>query len=200
MNGIDVSHHQGQIDWRKVHQSGIKFAFIKTTEGLTLKDSMFHTNWSGARAQKLLCGAYHFFRPQFDPESQAQHFLDVLDFDHGELPPTLDVEVNAEVSPDDLIARAQRWLEVVETELGCQAILYTGSSFWRTTLKNSNVFAEHPLWIAHYTSAPNPIVPSAWPRWTFWQYSQTGKVEGIAGNVDLNKFNGTMAELEALDL
>ncbi len=197
MSGIDVSHFQRDIDWRQVRRVGVAFAFIKATEGAALADPLFAKNWQEARAASVLRGAYHFFRPQLDPEAQARFFLGRLKNDAGELPPVLDVEVLGNpVSPDEVIDRARRWMEIVAAELGRKAILYTGSAFWRNTLHNSTAFADHPLWVAHYTSGPNPLVPSAWSKWTFWQFSQQGKVAGIAGNVDLDVFNGSAYDLD----
>src|SRR4051812_33196617 len=195
MSGIDVSHFQQEIDWQQVRRAGIAFAFIKASEGINVVDPMFDHNWHGAKAAQILRGAYHFFRPQLDAEAQAHLFLERIQNDAGELPPVLDVEVLTNVAPDLVIRSAQRWMEIVNSALGHKAILYTGSAFWRTTLKNSTELSDYPLWIAHYTSGPNPLVPSAWPKWTFWQFSQQGKVAGITGNVDLDVFNGTAAEL-----
>ena len=195
--GIDVSHYQGQVDWSKARTAGISFAFIKATEGLTGKDPMFQRNWTACRNLEVLRGAYHFYRPQSDPVGQARQFLETLKDDPGEIPPVLDLESLGSSSPDDMIAGARRWMRIIETEFDCKPILYTGSAFWRFTLRNSAVFADHPLWIAHYTSGPKPLLPNAWPRWTFWQFSQQGKVPGIDGHVDLNAFNGTLPDLEA---
>lgn len=198
MSGIDVSHFQQEIDWQQVRRAGVAFAFIKATEGTSMFDAHFNQNWRHAKMAHVLRGAYHFFRPQIDAEAQAHFFLDKIASDPGDLPPVLDVEVLTNTAPERVIVGAHEWLETVKTRLACNPILYTGSAFWRNTLKNSPDFSEYPLWIAHYTSGPNPLVPSAWPRWTFWQFSQQGKLAGITGNVDLDIFNGTAAELEAL--
>lgn len=189
MNGIDVSHHQGEIDWAEVRDSGVGFAFIKATEGLSCTDPLFARNWQAARHVGLRRGAYHFFRPKLDPERQARHFVEVLGNDAGELPPVLDLEVLDGISPQEVIARTQQYLNLLTKSLAITPILYTGASFWRDTLKNSTAFAGHPLWIAHYTDSVSPMVPKAWNTWTFWQYSQEGHVPGIAGKVDLNRFN-----------
>jgi len=197
-SGIDVSHFQSEIDWRKVQRVGVSFVFVKASEGLTVRDPMFHMNWEAAGEQGIVRGAYHFFRPQLDPVKQADFFLELLEDDPGELPPALDLEVIGNVPADDVIAAANRWMKIVGKELRCKPVLYTGSAFFRNTLKNSTAFASNPLWIAHYTVGPKPLVPSAWPQWTFWQFSQQGKVFGIDGLVDLNAFNGTMADLDKL--
>lgn len=198
VSGIDVSHFQNEIDWEQVSRVGIVFAFIKATEGTSYSDPLFAANWRSAKAEGVLRGAYHFFRPQLDPQRQARFFLDTLKDDPGELPPVVDLEVLADVPPEEVIAGACEWMVLVSAALDLKPMLYTGSAFWRRALNNSTALTDYPLWIAHYTSARNPIVPSAWPQWTFWQFSQQGKVAGICGDVDLDVFNGTLDDLHAL--
>jgi lysozyme len=197
MSGIDVSHFQGEIDWFEVRSAGICFAFIKATEGAGMSDPLFGQNWRGAKRAGVLRGAYHFCRPEVNAEVQAQFFLQKLQDDAGELPPVLDLEVLTNCEPEQVIHNAQTWLQIVEDKLATRPILYTGSSFWRKTLKNSTAFSGYPLWIAHYTNGPKPLLPSAWPNWTFWQFAQAGRVAGIQGEVDLDIFNGDAADLEA---
>jgi lysozyme len=199
MSGIDVSHFQQEIDWQQVRRAGVSFAFIKATEGVTVFDSVFNQNWRKARMASVMRGAYHFFRPQVDADAQARFFLDKLKGDPGDLPPVLDVETLTDGTTfDQLLGGARVWVDVVKKALGCQPILYTGSAFWRKTLKNCSRFTDCPLWIAHYTTGPNPIVPTAWSKWTFWQFSQLGQMSGIKGKVDLDVFNGTASDLQAL--
>ena len=93
IEGIDVSHYQGTIDWSKVAGAGKTFAFIKASDGTVGADPTFAYNWSRARQAGLRRGAYHFFRPITDALQQAQHFLRQLGDDHGELPPVLDFEL-----------------------------------------------------------------------------------------------------------
>lgn len=196
MSGIDVSHYQNKIDWSQMRGRGITFAFVKATEGVAVIDPLFNSNWKVARSWGIRRGAYHFFRPDIDPEQQAAHFLQTLNGDTGELPPALDVETIGRVTPDSVIDRARCWLKFVQARVKRQPIVYTGSAFWRMSLNDSGALSEYPLWIAHYTSGPRPLVPRGWPRWTFWQFSQKGKIPGITGCVDLNAFNGTEAELD----
>jgi len=200
MSGIDVSHFQQEIDWLQVKRVGISFAFIKASEGANISDPMFKQNWRNARLARILRGAYHFFRPQLEPRGQAEFFLERIHGDLGELPPVLDVEVLTNSSPEQVIGGARQWLEAVRAATGILPILYTGSAFWRNTLRNCSEFSAYPLWIAHYTSGPAPLLPAAWPRWTFWQFTQQGKVAGIDGNVDLDVFNGAAVDLEAFCL
>lgn len=180
--GIDVSHFQGEVDWRAVAAAGVRFAFIKATEGLDDIDPRFVQNWQQSRAAGLLRGAYHFLHPNLDARQQAAHFLSVVTLDDDALPPALDVEVTNGVDPATLKACIETWLATVEAALGCKPVVYTDPSFWR-----QNVGADlsaYPLWLACYATAPD--VPPSWQRWTFWQHSESGSVDGIAGLVDLD--------------
>lgn len=192
--GIDVSHWQGAIDWDAVAGDGVEFAFIKATEGGDYTDPRFAANWAGARQAGVLRGAYHFFRPQTDAMAQAAHFLRTVQLEPGDLPPVLDVEVTDGRSLDAVAAGVRTWLQEVERATGRRPIIYTRASFW--TAQMGGGFGGYPLWVAHYgVAAPN--IPSGWSAWTFWQHSDAGRVDGIAGGVDLNWFNGGRAELDA---
>jgi lysozyme len=193
--GIDVSHHQGAIDWKKVAHSGVSFAYIKLTDGQNFTDPRFTQNWHGAKTAGLLRGAYHFFHPHSDPDIQAEHFVRRLATDQGELPPMLDIEVSDGASPEQLLMAAKRWTDHVALALSCRPFIYTSASFWKQAARNSASLSEFPLWVAHYTDADRPAVPSAWPEWTIWQYSQSGNISGIDGPVDLNVFGGTTDDL-----
>ncbi len=192
--GIDVSHFQGEVDWGAVAAAGVRFAFIKATEGLDDVDPRFAQNWQGSRAAGLLRGAYHFLHPNLDARQQAAHFLSVVTLDDDALPPALDVEVTNGVAPATLAACIETWLGTVEAALGCKPVVYTDPSFWR-----DNVGADlggYPLWLACY--APQPEVPASWQAWTFWQHSQSGTVDGIAGPVDLDFCRLSLEQLRQL--
>lgn len=192
--GIDVSHYQGTVDWTAVRQAGCSFAFIKATDGLTVVDPMFQQNWTQAQQAGLLRGAYHFFRANDDPTAQANFFCSTVG-SPGELPPVLDVEINSGVSNSQVISGVQIWLQVVESWAGCKPILYTSPGFWDGLGTSS--FGAYPLWVAEY-GVSTPKIPSGWESWTFWQYSQSGTIAGISGNVDLDTFSGTLEELRTL--
>jgi len=194
--GVDVSHHQGAIDWKALAVEQFAFAFIKATEGAQNADQLFSRNWPGPKDAGLLRGAYHFFRPSADPRIQANNFLQtVRELSPGDLPPVLDVEVLDNQPPAKVLDDLQCWLEAVELALRRKPILYTGPSFWRSALGNSTRFASYPLWIAHYTQASEPSLPGGWKSWTFWQHSDHGRVSGAAGPIDLNRFHGSHADL-----
>ena len=201
-DGIDVSHWQGSIDWSKVKASGMQFAFMKATESTTYTDTALTANWAGAGSVGMYRGAYHFARPSTAAGSavkQAEYFVSrVGSFqDAGTLPPVLDLEATGGLGVTALRTWTQTWLTRVEQLTGRVPILYFSPSFWETNLGNSTAFTRYPLWIAHYTTG-TPRVPGGWPTWTFWQRTSSGRVSGISGNVDMNSFNGTTAQLAAL--
>ncbi len=198
VKGIDISHYQSVIDWGTVAKSGVQFAFIKATDGVSRIDPRFRRNWQSAHLNGLRRGAYHFFRAEQDSERQAHAFLGMLKGDPGELPPVLDFEVLAGVTAEEGCSRAMVWMSSVEAAVGRKPILYTGPAFWRLAMKDTPIFANFPLWIAHYTARPEPSLPTAWGRYTFWQFSEKGSIPGINGPVDVNRFNGNLTELDAL--
>ncbi|MEM7040308.1 MAG: glycoside hydrolase family 25 protein [Bacteroidota bacterium] len=192
IRGIDVSHYQGKIDWKKVKRSGVEFAFIKASEGKSLKDDKFKQNWKAARKARVLRGAYHFFRPSVDAEKQATFFLKQFKMQEGDLPPVLDLEVTDGQSAATIRAGALKWMQIVERKTGVRPVLYTMPRFARDYLDDD--FADYPLWLAHLRSRP-PRSPKNWQKWSFWQYSHSGRVRGIRGKVDLNVFSGSKAAL-----
>ena len=199
-SGIDVSHYQGEVDWATVAEVGIVFAFAKATEGISVVDSQFATNWAGMQQAGLLRGAYHFFRPAQDAHRQAENFVNQFanPLALGDLPPVLDVEDLDGVEVDQVLDRAEIWMRDVQVALGCRPILYTNRPFWRNTMGNSTRLADYYLWLAHYTSAPEPRVTGGWDSWVFWQYSPQGTIPGVAGAVDLDYFNGQIDQLRRL--
>jgi len=192
--GIDVSHWQGRIDWARVADDGIAFAYIKATEGGDYVDPQFVANWDGAARAGVMRGAYHFYRPQTDAAAQAQQFLRTVGAHAGDLPPVLDVEVTDGRSAAAIAAGVRTWLETVERATGVRPILYTRAGFWNQV---GGGFGGYPLWVAHYGVA-QPAIPADWDRWTIWQHSDAGRVAGITGNVDLNWFAGGWDDLRAL--
>ncbi|HWO18892.1 MAG TPA: GH25 family lysozyme [Kofleriaceae bacterium] len=192
--GIDVSFHQGDIDWPAVRAGGVEFAFIRAADGVDRADPEFARNWGAAGAQGLLRGAYQFFRPAQDPIAQADLMLGMLAGSSGELPPALAVEATGELTPPEIEAAVRAWLDRVRPALGREPILYTGFYFWRDEVGAPDLTSS-PLWHAQYTSAACPRIAPPWRDWAFWQHSNTGRVAGIAVDVDLDIWNGTREEL-----
>ncbi len=193
--GIDISHYQGDIDWATVKKAGITFAFTKATEGDSEIDPKFKDNWAQIRKAGLARGAYHFFRPDVDAEIQANHFIATVRLEPGDLPPVLDIEVSEGATTEGIEDDISIWLEKVAQAYGVTPVIYSDLSFIKKHLASG--FNTYPLWIADY-SHPPPVAPGDWGAWTFWQYSQSGVVNGVNGAVDRDIYQGTVTGWQQL--
>ena len=193
--GIDVSKWQGNINWGSVAGDGVEFAIVRVSDGTTYIDEKFDQNWQGARDNGIVRGVYQFFRSDEDPIEQADLLLERMGtLEPGDLPPVADVESTDGVSNATRATRLQQWLDHVEAAVGRKPLIYTGGYFWQDNVGAD--FSEYPLWHAGYTGGTCPsTVANQWPDWTFWQFSSTGSVAGISGNVDENRFNGSVDAL-----
>lgn len=183
--GIDVSHHQGHIDWKKIFEQSaydtlISFVYCKATEGLDHVDTKWEHNRKSLNELGVINGAYHFFRPKTPALEQAVHFLKHWKPRDVDLPPALDVEVEG-IDDEDLIANMKIWLEYVEKETGRRPIIYTSLNFYET--KFAEEFTDYRFWIAAYSRRPANIADK---RIIHWQYSEVGRIPTIKWNVDLN--------------
>lgn len=196
--GIDVSRFQGDIDWQQVADSGVVYAWIQISRSLTDIDQKFDYNWRRAKEVGILRGAYQRFQPGQDVAGQAQLFLDRHGpMQPGDMPPMLDVEDANGLGPAAIAAAVKEWMDIIEPALGVRPLIYTGFYFWRDEVGGAD-FSQYPLWVPNY-SADCPLVPPAWTRWAFHQYSSTAVIPGITANtVDVNRFNGTIDDLLAL--
>jgi lysozyme len=202
--GIDVSHHNGAVDWGTVGRSEVRFAFAKATDGSTFVDPTFEDNWPAIRNAGILRGAYHFARPGSDPEVQAAHFASVIGpLSWGELPPALDIEVMDGQSKQGVIDWTLAFVARAEALIGCPLIIYTGG-LWRNELGGPNVpgLASRMLWTARYGSA-QPVVPPPWSRWSFWQFTDgtsgaARPIPGVSGQCDCDWFAGDPADLQKI--
>lgn len=196
IEGIDVSYYQGNIDWNAVKASGRDFAIARISDNL-FQDTKFAQNWQGIKDVGMIRGAYQFFRPAGDPNAQADLVIQkVGQLGPGDLPVTCDVEVADGVSPATYAANLKIWMDKVTAATGKPPIIYTGKYFWNASVQ-TGAYSANPLWIAAW-GPPCPDLPTVWSDWAFWQYSATGSVPGINGDVDLDKFNGTLQDLQAL--
>lgn len=200
IRGIDVSHHQGKIDWEQLRHAQIgtepvSFVFIKATEGKSLRDENFAENFHQARENGFTRGAYHFFTPTVPAREQAEHFIATVRLEEGDLPPVLDIEEIGEMSPETVCREALVWLRTVEKHYGIRPLLYTYRKFRRDYL-TAVEFEDYPYWIAHY------YVDSLQydGQWKFWQHTDRGRLPGIKGYVDLNIYNGSMYDLRRLTI
>jgi GH25 family lysozyme M1 (1,4-beta-N-acetylmuramidase) len=204
--GVDVSNWQGSVDWLQVGDDGYSFMFAKATEGTTFTDITYAVNRAGVQGVGLRLGAYHFARPAGASDAaivasavaQADYFVDVAQPKSGDLPPVLDLESTGGLAPTALVRWTQVWLDEVAARTDVDALIYASPSFWKTSLGDTPNFAGngHPLWIAHWTKSPGPLVPAAnWNGlgWTFWQWSKCESVPGFAHCVDADRANGPSA-------
>ncbi|MFN4083255.1 MAG: glycoside hydrolase family 25 protein [Bacteroidia bacterium] len=196
VHGIDVSRHQQKINWDEVashkHKDvEVSFAFIKASEGVTIKDPLFSTNWKDAKSANILRGAYHFFRPHLTAEQQFALFKSVVKLEKEDLPPVLDVEIRGSGSPARLKSGVKKWLKLAEKYYGVTPILYTNYSFYKHYF-NTPEFKKYPLWIAHYATDDLNKLTS---NWHFWQHNESARVKGIRGTVDFNVYKGKYDEL-----
>jgi lysozyme len=189
--GVDVSHHQGEIDWPRVAGTPIAFAYVKATEGADLSDPRFRENWQRARAAGLRVGAYHFFSFCRPAEAQAAHFIATVPQDQAALPPALDVELGgscATIPPIDDVRRALHlWLELVARQSGRTPIVYVTREAYDLFLRNGGF--DEAIWIRDIWHEPDRrSLPFA-----IWQFQAHAHVAGIQGPVDLDAFAGDAA-------
>jgi lysozyme len=189
--GIDVSHHQGAIDWFQVARSGeVAFVWIKATEGARHTDSRFGENWRGARKSGLAVGAYHYYSMCRTGQAQAAHFIATVPRSAQSFPHAVDVEPDARcnrVAPSDLAAELTDFLDRLEAHYGVRPLLYSTTAYRAEHVPDLRAGA----WTAAYSRRPSG-------SWHFWQYTPRGRIAGIRGPVDRNVFAGTQAEFEAL--
>ena len=198
--GIDISHHQGDIDWSRVAQSSvqngfpIRFVMMKATEGSSFTDSSYKDNIEQARKAGFVCGTYHFYDPGTSPERQAEHFIRTASIIKGDLVPVVDVE-RAGRSSGDLQRELLVFLKALEAHYGVKPIIYASAKFRKRHLKNA-AFDDYPFWVAHYYV----VRPETAKPWVMWQFTDHAKVDGIGEYTDFNVFRGTEEEFRKLKI
>ncbi len=195
--GIDVSQYQGQIQWNQVRTIEgafpIQFVFIRATAGKDKVDAQFARNWKESKNNKLLRGAYHFYRPNENSLAQAALFIRTVTLRKGDLPPILDIESLPKNQPmDSLKAGLRRWLTKVDQHYGIKPIIYTNERYYEDFLQDD--FSDFQFWIANY----NFFAETMQDDWLFWQFTEKASIVGIEGNVDVNLYNGTPKMLNYL--
>jgi len=190
-SGIDVSHHQGTIDWGKVAKTkGLEYVYIKASEGKTFTDPMYKKNIAAAKKAGLRVGAYHFYSEASDITAQFNHFKSLYPKESADLIPMLDIEPKGKVNA----VRMKKIREDVKTfqnlcvqYYGKKPMLYIAPLLAGKTWLASLIDAETKLYIGH----PYPRSPrlQGGRHYTIWQYSYSGKIDGIKGSVDLSLFN-----------
>ena len=184
VSGIDVSAHNGTVDFEKAHASGVDFVFIKATEGATFRDSLFMRNLKAANAAGIAAGAYHFFRFDVDGEKQAQNLLKAIAGQPITLPLVIDVETESNpYQPTDRVTRKVHDMVDVLTSYGYPVAIYSNKKGLDRHIRDE--FSDCGVWICSFTQ------PDKNAAWTFWQYSHKGSIPGIDGDVDLDLWHGT---------
>lgn len=189
--GTDVSDAQGTVPWRALTVGGLDFAFARASQGTTIRDEHFATNWSMMKACGLPRGAYHVFEPTEDADAQVDYFLAQLAGDFGELPPVVDVEITPSTTsggkappafPSAAAYQAAllRWMSLVESKTGKRVMIYIQPWYWSTYLGADPKLTQQPLWAAG--SAPRG--QANWP-WVFWQHGQPAHWDSRVWDLDL---------------
>lgn len=197
VRGLDVSHHQGAVEWSSVRAAGISFAFIKASEGADHRDREFGRNWSSAQHAGVARGAYHFFTFCSPGPAQAENFISAVGGSFGELPPVADVEFSGNCRQWKSIERIreelQSFLARLEGSAGVRPVLYFTADAYARILKGH--FDAYPAWPRSVLLQPSE---SRIGRWLFWQFADNGRVPGVSTLVDLNVFCGARVEFESL--
>lgn len=186
--GLDVSHHQGEIDWNVLFKEAhfdtiIDFVYCKATEGSDHTDTQWARNRDILNSMGVLNGAYHYLNPKTAPRPQVDHFLSVYKPRTIDLPPVLDVEEEG-FSDEDLIAKIRIWAEEVKRRTGIQPVIYTSLSFYETKFRGK--MDDFQFWLAAYSREPIFMTDK---NVIHWQFSEDGKLPGITEKVDLNVSN-----------
>lgn len=195
VSGVDLSKWQGDIDFVKIKGAGKTYVFIKATQGGGDVDPDYTRNLQNARAAGLATGSYHFYMTDYKPEVQFANFSRHVSIQPGDLPPVVDIEVLSNNSQPNIAGELKLFLSLLEKAYGVKPIIYSGENFANKYLAG---FANYPLWLAEYNKDKTPTLPLDWQKWTFWQHTQGGSVEGVSGAVDLDRFNGTQEQFQAL--
>ncbi|MGV9339135.1 lysozyme [Streptomyces sp. NPDC003688] len=201
--GVDVSGHQGSVDWATLWNSGVRWAYTKATEGTYYTNPSFAQQYNGSYNVGMIRGAYHFATPDTTTgAAQANYFVD-----HGggwsrdgrTLPGALDIEWNPYgaacygKTAAGMVSWIADFLNTYKARTGRDAVIYTATSWWTQCTGNYAGFAaNNPLWIARYAADPGTL-PAGWGYQTMWQYTSSGPTVG-----DHDKFNGALDRVVAL--
>ncbi|WP_329027790.1 lysozyme [Streptomyces sp. NBC_00690] len=201
--GVDVASHQGNVDWPALWTSGVKWAYVKATEGTYYKNPYFSQQYDGSYDVGMIRGTYHFATPDTATgATQADYFVDrggAWTADGRTLPGALDIEWNPYgdacygKTQSGMVTWIKDFLARYKARTGRDAVIYTATSWWtQCTGDHAGFGAVNPLWIARYNTAPGTL-PAGWPVQTMWQYTSSGPIVG-----DHNKFNGALDRVVAL--
>lgn len=188
--GIDVSHYQGSIDWDEVvNNTPISYAYLKATEGASLVDKTYARNLSEARRVGLSVGSYHFYRPNIDWKQQFKNMTSVVKKEEQDLVPIIDIEHRGNVSMQAFISDLRAFIEKVTEYYGKKPLLYTYHNFYNKYLTGE--FTDYHFMIARYRT-DSPTLNDG-KNYIMWQYTASGSIPGIRGNVDRSKIMGNFS-------
>jgi GH25 family lysozyme M1 (1,4-beta-N-acetylmuramidase) len=201
--GVDVSSHQGNVAWQTLWNSGVKWAYVKATEGTYYKNPYFAQQYNGSYNVGMIRGAYHFATPDTTSgATQANYFVSNgggWSRDGRTLPGVLDIEWNPYgaqcfgKTQAGMVSWIRDFVNTYKARTGRDAVIYTATSWWKTCTGNSSAFgATNPLWVARYNSTVGEL-PAGWGYYTMWQYTSSGPTVG-----DHDKFNGALDRVVAL--
>ncbi len=201
IHGIDISHYQNAVDWKKlqaIDQLGdtiqFQFAFIKATEGLLIEDNMFDEHWEDAKDNQVVRGAYHYFLPDRNAKIQAANFITSVKLEKGDMPPVIDVEETRGKTKAEIVAGVKIFLNELEAHYKVRPIIYSNYNFIEDFLADD--FKTYPFWMAHYYH--DEMVPMDSVKFLFWQHSDKSDLLGVNGNTDANVFTGDKYEFKKL--
>jgi len=193
VRGVDVSHHQGMIDWKRVAADDVSFAILKATEGGDHLDTRFATNLAKALDAGLAVGAYHFFTFCRPGAEQAANFIATVPRDPRLLPPAVDIEFHGNCperpAAEKLRAELMAFLDPVEAYFGKPAVIYLPDD---AAIRYGSVMPKRLRWVRLLSAHPGD------EPWVYWQYDDKGRVDGIEGDVDLNVLQGKVFQLQQL--
>lgn len=199
VRGIDVSHHNTQIDWDKLHENDLTFVYLKASEGIDHVDTRYADYYTKAKEAGLVVGAYHFYTFALDGKQQAAHFIQTAQFASGDMLPVVDVEysaINKAPKTDEekqaIIYELQQLESALFNHFGIHPIIYTNKDGYRQYIAGN--FRNNSIWICDLHAEPN----IANDRWVLWQFSHTGDLVGIEGNVDLNFYRYSNIDFQNL--
>ena len=177
VRGVDVSHYQGEIDWKVLGRQDIDFAYIKATEGSSHVDEKFSQNWSESALSGLAVGAYHFFSFDSSGKDQLAHFIQCLPDREGMLPPAVDVEFYGDKAanppnPADVEQELGTLLEGLEAQYGMVPVIYATEESWNLYIRGR--FDRYPLWIRNVKTKPR----TEGEPWLLWQYTNRQRLGG----------------------
>ncbi|MCP4551291.1 MAG: hypothetical protein GY834_04470 [Bacteroidetes bacterium] len=185
--GIDVSWHNGPVDWKKVKDQKYSFAVVKSTEGIDLQDKTFKSHWPMLKKFGFIRGAYHFYVTEDDPIEQAKFFITSTPLQPGDLAPIVDIEViGAHTKRSLLYPKLKKFLLTLEKHYKIKPIIYSTPNFWDKHFHKH--LKGYALWVAQY-GVKKPRLPVGWDFWHIWQYTNNATIKGIGKTVDLSRFN-----------